>query len=569
MRARVLLAALGAALVAAGCDGGPAPAGKASAQPIVTGRFELGVQTHFGQDWPVGRVATASSLGAPVLRDGLSWQGTEKTPGQILFEGRRVDALDRACASGMRLVMTVVPRNRAYDAGQVPTSARSRDAFATWLSALAERFGPCLMAVEIGNEINNSRALPVPAGMDRATAYVRLMQAVYPRFKRRHPRVAVLGGSTNAIGTGFLDKLFAAGLLDVADGIAVHPYRNHGENIGWEIARLNAVMARHGRVLPVWATEFGDTFERPEDAASALVKMTTLMSGAGVRMASWYALSDQKWFPGMGLVEAGGRPKPAAGAFSFLQRELLPHGRPVDVSADRLNPVWRYGRDRWVVWGAPRELRLASGSRAFDAAGRAIRGTVRVGASPVVIIGPRPELLERAVLADSLMEFGSAPWSYHAQGRTGRESALVPVDTDYASSLGDRALRPLRLDWSGGAVGPEGTGPVLRYTAPSDMRASLLACFARSRGGRDLAVAVEGPGGRELGRATLGANASVSVPEVALRRGQALSVRVIGGPATGAAAGEGGRGFRYRVMLYRPGDLPPACPAQLAGWSDA
>lgn len=544
----------------AGCHAAEEPAARAQTdvRSEPAGPFVLGVQTHFGQDWPAGRLGIARQLGAPLLRDGLSWAAAEKRPGQIAFAATKITPLDRACTLGMKLMLTIVPVHPLYDGGRLVRSGPAVEAFARYLDRIADRFGTCLVGIEVGNELNGVRSLGPAAEVP--AAYVSLMKSLYAPFKARHPGVALVGGSTNAIGTGYLDRLFRLGLLDHADGIGVHPYRNHGENVDWEIGRLDAAMRRHGRVLPIWASEFSDIFEQPGDAAAALVKMTTLLSGSGVKMASWYALADQKWFPTMGLVTAGGEDKPAARAFSFVQRELLPQGRPVSVSDDRLAAVWRFGKDRWVVWGAPRVIEAQPGSRIYDATGRRVGNEVAVGTAPLVVVGPRPALGETAVLADSLLQFGAAPWSYSAGAGRSRGKALSPLDSDFATSMGERTLRPLRIDDSSGAATPAADVTV-RYTALRDMRAALLGCFSRgSDAASVVGVSVTGPGG-EVGRADLVRAAAIRTGELSLRKGDTLDVRF------SAAAGKRGHTFRYRIRLFRPGTAPATCPADVAGWS--
>lgn len=560
MTARLAPASLAGALLllalpGCGADNGeasPVPTRRAVAATAPAGPFTLGVQTHFGQGWPASHLDVAHSMAAPLLRDGISWQASEPVPGRIALDPGRIAPLDRACARGTRLMLTAIPRNRLYDGGRIVTSPEGRAAFATYLETLARRFDGCLVAIEVGNEINGARALPVPGGTDGAAAYVDLMAMLHARFRDRHPRVALLGGSTNAIGTGFLVRLFRLGLLDHADGIAVHPYRDHGENVDWEIARLNAAMARHGKVLPIWATEIGDTFEDNADAPSALLKTTTLLAASGVRMVSWYALVDQKWFPNMGLARDDGTPKPVAATFAFLQRDLLAHGRPVAMSDDRLNPVFRFGNDRWVLWGAPRDIVAAEGSRVLDATGRPLAGKPRVGTAPVVVIGARPRLGARDRIADSLLGFGAAPWSYHAGPRE-----LEPVDTDFATRL---AVPGKGQTWMADAAGAVTGGTAsVRYTAQQPTEAAVLACLDGNA--RPVGVTLTGPANRVLGVAVLPGKRQIHVPSVKLGSGQTLTLDF-------RRAGAGGPGyrFRYRVFLYRPGTLPGRCPDLAAGW---
>ena len=311
--------------------------------------FLLGVQTHFSQGWPIGLLANVRDVHALALRDSLPWAAGEPQPGRYDFSGPRADALAAACAGGRDLVVTLDPRNPFYDGGLTVYTDMGRQAFAAYVSALVDRFGSCIAAIEVGNEINGARALHYPPGTDPVATYTALLRTLKGDVKPRHPGVVLLGGSTNEIGTGFLDKLFEAGLLETADAIAVHPYRGHAEGGDVELNHLTEVMRRHGKVLPIWATEFSNAYPTPEAAAPELVKMVALMGAAGVARAYWYALMEEPWFRNMGLFDERGG-KPAADAFRLVEQQLLPAGRPVRVDAgDRRTFLFRFGADRWVA----------------------------------------------------------------------------------------------------------------------------------------------------------------------------------------------------------------------------
>lgn len=569
--ATLALAAAGAAALAVALTAGDvedqavSPAVQAASQRSVataqTGPFVLGVQTHFGQNWPADRLAIARKHGATMLRDGASWAVNERSKGVIALAENRLAPLRQACRAGVKVMLTIVPVHPAYDNGKLVTSDEGVAAFGRYLDTIAQSFGSCLIGIEVGNEINGTGELYDRSGLPGA--YTRLLERSYAPFKAKHPDVAIVGGSTNAIGTGFLNKLFAAGMLDHVDAVAVHPYRRHSESLSWEIRHLQGAMRRHGRIVPIWASELGDNFERPSDAASALVKMATLLSGLGVENASWYALTDQKWFPTSGLVTATGREKPAAGAFAMLQRELLVHGRPVQVHDGDLVSIWRFAPDRWVIWGAPRDLVPAKGSQVFDAAGNPLSGPLRTGQSPLIVFGPQPRLAATPVLADSLLQFGAAPWSYHAgtaEAFARREpAALQPLDSDFQTSLGSPTLRPLRLDASTGATLPV-IPAVVRYTAPADMNATLLGCFSPGRNRASTVRASISIGNREVTSAVIREGSAIR-QDIALRRGETLDLRFV------AETGSRGHTFGYRVRLFEPGQAPADCPADIAGWS--
>lgn len=554
-----------AALLAA-CNQGASGATAATTADLVhSGPFVLGVQTHVGQNWPAAAIPLASSIGASLLRDGLSWPEAEKSPGRIVFPPQKLEALRQGCRAGRQLILTAQPRNPLYDGGLTANSLEGVAAFVAYLKALVAALPVgCVAALEIGNEINSARGLPVPDGGDPIEAYVGLMRTAYPELKRAAPAVAVLGGSTNAIGTGFLDKLFAKGLLDAVDGIAVHPYRGHAENLDWELRHLSAAMAARGRRVPIWATEFGDYFETPEQAAPALVKLTALLSASGVERATWYALLQQKWFRNMGLYGEGSTLLPAGRAYAFAQRELIRQGRAERIAGDGLTYLFRFGRDRWVAWGAPRELIRDGKSQYFDAQGQGLSGPLSLGANPIVVIGAQPRFGPSAVVADSMFGFGSAPWSYFGRTAGGRLVPLAPLDGQFATSLGDRTLRPLTVsDVSGAAAGTAAspTSVVIRYTVPSNQTLRVQVCLTANTKGDGVSLAVTAAGKPVASRLVTGAATVLSDP-IAVGAGDPIDLAI--GPA-----GSSGRGniFRYRIRLIQGETRGPDCAFPVGGWT--
>lgn len=552
---------LAAALAA--CN--PGPSGASTADLVYRGPFVLGAQTHIGQNWPAAAIPLASSIASPSLRDGLSWQEAEKAPGRIVFPAEKLGVLREGCRAGLRLILTANPRNPLYDGGLTVTSPAGIAAFTGYLKALVAAFpGDCVDALEIGNEINGARGMPVAAGSDPARVYADLLRVVYPALKQAAPKVAILGGSTNAIGTGFLGTLFAEGLLDNVDGIAVHPYRGHAENLDWELRHLSATMGTHGKRVPIWATEFGDYFETPQQAAPALVKLVALMSAAGVEQASWYALLNQKWFRNMGLFGQDRAPLPAGRAFAFVQRELIARGRAERMPGDGLTYLLRFGNDRWVAWGAPRELIRDAGSRYFDAAGAVLPGAMSLGANPIIVIGAQPKFGPSAVVADSLFQFDRPPWSYFGRTAGGRLVPLTSLDGRFATSLGDKTLRPLFLSDVAGAAAGTSTSPtsaVIRYVAPAAATLRIQVCLTANAKGEGVNLALTAAGKLLANRLVTGSATLLSEP-VALAAGEQVDLAVGPSGATGR-----NNTFRYRIRLLKAGASPVDCAFPVGGWA--
>jgi hypothetical protein len=261
--------------------------------PATASALTLGVQTHFSQGWPVSVLDNASALGTVAIRDSLAWARGEPSPGAYaIAENDR--HLELICERGWDAMLTLVPVNPNYDRGQTVHTEDGRRAFARYIRVLLDQTPDCIVAIEVGNEINGENGITGPARSDIPGFYTALLRAVRDEIKPAHPEVFILGGSTNVIGIGFLESLFEAGALDAMDAVVVHPYRAQAEGVDVEIDRLKQAMERHGGEKPIWATEFSDNYETPELAAAGLIKMVALMSASQVERAYWYALLDQR-----------------------------------------------------------------------------------------------------------------------------------------------------------------------------------------------------------------------------------------------------------------------------------
>lgn len=536
--------------LASGSDWSTALGAGAAASARPGNGFEFGVQTHFSQGWNPALLDLASQIGTRAIRDTVSWAAVERVRGKYEFTGAAVTTLDRFCAQGGKLTLTIVPKNPLYDGGVSVYSANGQTAYANYLVALAGRFGPCLQALEIGNEVNGARTLDYPAGYDRAATYVSTLRTLYPRVKAAAPGVAVLGGSTNTIGTGFLETLFAAGMLDSIDAIAVHPYRNTAESIDIEVAHLNEVMARYGKPKPIWATEYSFGISNQRDQAAALIKSVVMLYSAGITHANWYALIEQKAFPDMGLF-IGQAGKTSANAFRTVQTRLLPYGAPVRVDTQgRPVDLFRIGADRWVVWGDDTVIDFGSGATVRDVLGNPIGngGRVVATAEPVIVEGATHYGFEDGtVVADSLYQFGAANWSYFRRAKTGLETALGWFDNDFTSHFGDRWSKPLRINNDSAATAGDAANPtraVLRYTAPRTMRVDVGVCLSKTVSGDGVDYLVEKNGSR-ITAGVVTDKAILSGMKVDLAPNDRLDVSF--GPNKVA----GGDALNYRIVIRR------------------
>ena len=418
-------------------------AGSACLSPINGLAMKLGVATHFEQGWGTEWLAKAKAVGADLIRDEQSWGKIELSPGNFNFPASQSNYLQMAAGENIPALLVFTSGNTLYDSGHTPYTAEGRQAYANFIVEVLKKYGSEVKEIEVWNEFNGNYS--GPGAGDRSQSYTLLLKTVWDTVKPLFPDVAILGGSTNVIGSGALESLFKLGALNYMDGVVVHPYRNNPEHVDDELTHLQAVMARYGTVKPIYATELSNNFANAADAPAWMVKMVTLLSSAHVAEADWYSLVDEPWFQNMGLYSQAGDAKPAAAAFSFMQT-LLDKGDAVRVNPDDdLTLVYRYGADTFVMWGVGQNVSFAPGSHVYNAMGQEISAPTTLGMTPVVVTGGYT-LGSTNVVADSLMQFNEGDWQYFAKTKAGVLTALENIDWDWTSYLGNKWTNPLRVN---------------------------------------------------------------------------------------------------------------------------
>lgn len=461
------------------------------APPPAPAELTLGVISHFGSSWPLPLMSAIERVEAPLVRQAIAWRAVEAPAGRYRLDSQPVRTVESLCARGKRVLLLLEPRHHLYDRGQTAFTPAARTAFGRFAAALADRLAGCVVALEIGNEINGAGGMTGAAAANRPRAHVELLRAVWTAVKPDHPDMLILGGATHSVATGFLEEVFAAGGLDVLDAVAVHPYRRQADNLDWELARLHQAMVARGRVRPIWATEFGLPTDDDTVEADYLLQMAGMLSAAGVPVATWYALLDDRAFPNMGLLTATGAPKPEAAAFA-LAGELLAKGPARRVDAGSGVVHLRFGDDTHLLWGAPRMLVVPGAARARDSQGREIATPARLSAAPVVIDRAANVILAGpAIYADSLTDYAVAPWSYAAMRPGTAATPFAVRDWTWTSYLGTALNAVTAVNQHQivlGGAGKTATSVRLRYVADRPGNLWMSGCVARPRAGGDGAI---------------------------------------------------------------------------------
>ena len=524
----------------------------------------MGAATHFSQGWGLDTIDRADDTSVDLLRDGQEWDQVELTKGTLDFTGGTAKKLEAACKRGKKLLLVEIPVNPHYDGGKFVYSPDARAAFAKYLRAVADHYGKCIAGFEIGNEINGGGGLGLsyPDGYDLEDTYIALLKDIDAAMGSSHPYIKIVGGSTNMIGTGYLERFFKAGMLNYIDGVAVHPYNGYAYGLPMEIAALKKAMRDNGKEVDIWMSEFAHDHPDQKLAASEGIKSITLMAANGVDAAVWYALFEEKWFPNLGLWE-GSTIKQQGRAVRLAASKLLPHGNPIKLNTgDPGLFAYRFGKGATIVWGTPRTIRVEGATEAYDAYGNQLPSTseMQVSDVPVIFIGGNVgDPGTSNVLADTLLQYGTGVWKYYARSRDGGMDPLTYKTQWYGSDL--------RSAWDAVlSMGPDGAVPARDANDPlralwqwqSDTARSVTvkACFhKREEGGDGIDVMID-RNGKTLATQILANGQTVISADIDLAAGDRISV------SAGPNQTWGKDAFGMRAKVFKRGSAGTVeCPS--------
>jgi hypothetical protein len=329
-----------AALLAVAALATPAASAHAAATPL--GGLNIPGIGHLNSPADADHaIDTASKMHARVVRVDFSWSvfepdGPTLEPKTLVRADRLVDDASRA---GIKIVATVASTpcwassqpavvhggcagSRAGAGHSWPP--RDAAAYGDFLSALVQRYGTKLTAIEVWNEPDQSNEAYF-AGPEKAQNYARVLRAAYPAVKAANPGVLVLAGSLVGSNGAFLRALYGAGIKGYYDGISVHFY-----NLTLASLRsIREVQAAAGDTKPLWLDEFGWTscwphrkIEQEQPCVTRGTQAVNLRNSLRemarvpyVAAAMVYKLQDSR-AEDFGAVTTAGGPKPSFKALS-------------------------------------------------------------------------------------------------------------------------------------------------------------------------------------------------------------------------------------------------------------
>jgi len=385
----------------------------------------LGVNIHFfkGNDRDLSLLSDA---GIGIVRMDVSWGSAEKTAGQYDFShyDQLIADLEQR---GIRLLFIIDYGNSLYDKGLAPHTPEGRAASARFCAGLAERYAEKEIIWELWNEPNLDKFWQPAASVDD---YMAWCKAVVPAIRQADPQACIVAPAVSSFDIPFLEACFQQGLLDLVDGITVHPYRDTKfgpETAVGEYSQLAVLVDQYkpeGKIIPILSGEWGYTTARMSRKLQGkyLPRQWLCNMAYGIPVSIWYDWHDDGQDPeegehNFGTVTWNYEAKPAYVAMKTLVEELrgfLPVGRlGVGDNNDYVVP-FRQGDDlKLAVWTTtdPHEIDLGAEleiAKVVDYLGNQVevpsgtRLAVDNGPRYLTLAGPIPNWLRLATQADEL-----------------------------------------------------------------------------------------------------------------------------------------------------------------------
>ncbi|MDQ2849814.1 MAG: glycoside hydrolase family 5 protein [Actinomycetota bacterium] len=286
--------------------------------------------------------------GGTWIRTDITWSDIEQSPGK--YDPTELaaydDVINIAVKNGLKVLAVIQSTPNWAHVGSTDTSAppTSPATYAKFAADMSLRYSGKVQAIELWNEPNNSDFFTPSSEPKRASEFFSLEKAAYTSIKKSGaPGIQVMAGGPSYNDDAWWSKLYALGIKNYTDVVAVHPYMSPSnlppetkEDGGiWTINHLPAVlkvMSAYGDgSKPIWFTEFGWSSHANNSMNTAnwlqgvtqaqqaqyLTNTLRLVSGSypQVKNVFWYNLrnrtNDSIQNNNYGLLNANLTPKPA------------------------------------------------------------------------------------------------------------------------------------------------------------------------------------------------------------------------------------------------------------------
>lgn len=229
--------------------------------------FIVGIGTHLMnfEASPRKPLELAAQAGITALKDDAFWSTAEPAPNQLRIVPQWRTYLDTATSLNLSR-LTILDYSTFFHDNAKPREGKVKAAYLKYVDYVTSQLGNKVNYYEIWNEWD----LEAPKDAKLAADYAALVRDAVPLI-RKHTvgqngtPAKILAGSITPEGMdfGFADHLIDAGMLDLVDGLSVHPYahcagggQNNPESwVNWMRQYERHIRAKAGRDVPIYLTE--------------------------------------------------------------------------------------------------------------------------------------------------------------------------------------------------------------------------------------------------------------------------------------------------------------------------
>lgn len=229
--------------------------------------FIIGVDTHLmnKNTSPAKALQLLQAAGVDSVRDDAYWSSAEPRRGLMKIEPSWQTFLSQAQEHRLRPLLVLGYGDPFYDNYAKPRKPLVRDAYGNYVSFVTRQLADSVDFYEVWNEWDKEN----PVDSDFAKDYSVLVQEAARRIRTNQRPMVILAGAVTSQGMdlGFADRLVESGILNVVDGLSLHPYvhcradeRNTPENwIAW-LRRISEDLkdkTKNKTAVPLYLTEMG------------------------------------------------------------------------------------------------------------------------------------------------------------------------------------------------------------------------------------------------------------------------------------------------------------------------
>lgn len=293
---------------------------------LKTGATFHGFWNYDSEDEMLIALRTLSNAGGQWARVDVGWAAIETARG--VYSEWALQKYDVAIEAARRedlSVLLVFQRTPSWASGSDdPTRAPvDASAFGDFVLKMSWRYAGRISAVEVWNEPNHAAFFTAQKSGLEAREHAQMVKEAYTKLKEQGPQgasaVLVLAGGTSQVDVPWWEELYALGISDFTDAVAVNPYPaladasisddSSGPSPMGEVDELIELLNREGDSgKPIWFTEFGwsthwnwagtETWQRGVNVATQADRFEEAVrliesNYPQVELALWYNLRDR------------------------------------------------------------------------------------------------------------------------------------------------------------------------------------------------------------------------------------------------------------------------------------